>query len=1250
MPPPPPSPFPPPSPLTPGAALGLGPPTFTATYLADFESPPGVAFDLVSLDSVVRQVRDSLEGGYALELESYRIEVLPSPPRPPPPPPTPPPPPPAVPPPADHGSGEEGVLTDDSDGGAPAASANATMPSVRRMAATQQYYDSCLPPDERIIDGATNGTALHLHTYTRIAVFFRTTDASVQRNIAEALDPTAHQTATALTGNVHVTNAAGRTLARCTAPWLGELGRKTIAAPSPPPPSPPAPPATPPRVFGGGALQLDDFVNVSNVASAALGVLMTKAQGTIGTAATAAATAAIAASAGGAAAGGAAGGRGPAGAVGAVQGAQRLGNIGRIGGPPPDGDLGDGGGWTGGRLGFGRSGGDGRRRRLQSRGGSGGSGGSGTSGTSGRGSTDSSANTADPLSDALMDALYDITLTLFLFFAIAIVLHFSLLLCWLFCANRGYYRWQAAHGHAAESRHAATPRAEGGGLRPAHADGAEGTPCRAESVVRAEGSAEGKAAPSTNSAERAPHTLGGAYTPPPDGLIATCHALRVQRSFRARLARASLQARRAEADEAAALARASAIVQKMLRGRRSRMAFRELVWQRITEQAAIRVQRWWRVRQWRRTTIASVNIATLSYRASPVKSTPPPSPPSSPPPSPSRGWQCSWRRRSSRVMPSSPGAPSAPRPRAPPGPRLARVPRCPPFRPLPAILVFPTLEKFLVFSFAPGMAFASTAVVGAQASGAHEMEAWSLWVASIAALGIGWFLLTEFVTLRRFRKEHEASSWQGAEKPQESAEVDDPILALMGRMRLMRPRLRSRGGFEAPEEDSSEPARTERALRRAFLWTPRWPWRWCCGKDGERAGDVLDTLPMWMDDSGQGAGVYYIFVQFTLQLIVAMQVGLLYANPWNGTSVGGLFNLSSTIAWQVALVLWVASHKANDLFTALENLSSYVAELSGTCLVLASNLIAARADGDLELLATSLELATVGSNIFVYSAFLPIAFTVYDTFIVPVVLFCWKSDVSYPETCCQLVLTLIQLPIVVASGFLGIHAGANATAAFDLLGNTENTLVTSSSQVVPGSGGGEGAEGKEAAVVVVPRPAAPPSKAARKRIKREEFLAGVRAKLQRAALAKGEGAASSRAPDGRGKGRLVEREVTATKASGAAAGMLLRRRKGKFGEEICVVQVSPDGPCANVVVAGDVLLGVNHLGNGTPLEGSDIEAAVDELRRASALRLRVLCRAGVERFSVHFLPAAQNPHTPPHPPLSSGGTHTRVASPNVTRK
>jgi len=362
-------------------------------------------------------------------------------------------------------------------------------------------------------------------------------------------------------------------------------------------------------------------------------------------------------------------------------------------------------------------------------------------------------------------------------------------------------------------------------------------------------------------------------------------------------------------------------------------------------------------------------------------------------------------------------------------------------------------------------------------------------------------------------------------------------------------------------------------------------------------------------------------------------VGFLFAHSFNLTSRGGLLNLVSILVWQTTLVVWTAAYTANDLFTALDNLSGYVVELSAGCLMLAGSLVAARANGDPEQLTTALQLAVAASNMLIYSAFLPLTFTVYDTFIVPVVLFCWKSDdLSYAETCCQMVKTLIMLPITIVSTFMGFSASANASNAVGLLGTcTEGTLVASSSQL-----GAQDSEGDGDNVA-----AAPPNK----RKLRTAFLKRVRAKAAAKASADAttttvgtegttEGAeaaagpppptrrpptvfemawSSSRRLAGLDDGQLrVERAVTVTKAAGAAAGVLLTSRitTRRAGAQIAVVRVAPDGPCALAVMAGDVLIGVNHLGDGgaPDLNGSehDLEAVVAELRQASTLRLRVL--------------------------------------------
>ena len=244
-----------------------------------------------------------------------------------------------------------------------------------------------------------------------------------------------------------------------------------------------------------------------------------------------------------------------------------------------------------------------------------------------------------------------------------------------------------------------------------------------------------------------------------------------------------------------------------------------------------------------------------------------------------------------------------------------------------------------------------------------------------------------------------------------------------------------------------------------------------------------------------------------------------------------------------------------------------------------------------------------------------------------------------------MVTTLIMLLITIVSTFMGFSASANASNAVDLLGNTEGTLVASSSQLGAQDSEGDGDNGSDGGDAGLKAAAPPPNKAALKREQRTVFLERVRAKAATKASADAttttvgtegttEGAEAAAGPPpptrppptifkmawssscklaGLDDGQLrVERAVTVTKAAGAAAGVLLTSRitTRRVGAQIAVVRVAPDGPCALAVMAGDVLIGVNHLGDGgaPDLNGSehDLEAVVAELRQASTLRLRVL--------------------------------------------
>ena len=405
------------------------------------------------------------------------------------------------------------------------------------------------------------------------------------------------------------------------------------------------------------------------------------------------------------------------------------------------------------------------------------------------------------------------------------------------------------------------------------------------------------------------------------------------------------------------------------------------------------------------------------------------------------------------------------------------------------------LEKLVLATFSPTLLSSSSSVIGAHVAmgGTRQMEPWSLALSICVVTVVVAFHVLEVRTLIRFRRlDKSTPMWQGNEKPLNNAEVDDPCLALLGKFRILRPKLRGRGGFEAPDEDAVEPARTERALRRALSCGF---WRYCGGEE-ERLGDVLETLPMWLDDANEGTGIFFVITQNLLQLGIAMTTGFMHAHPWLMTQPGGVAINLLLITMQVALVVWVMSKKSNDLYTEGDAWIGFISELTSSCLMFASNRLsqAASAAGTTtpqgaEDLRMSLVLAQSAARLLVLTAFVPMALTAYDSFVVPVVQMCWKSEMSYAETAAQVVVAAVTLPIAIAQNSFGMGSGGMAQ---DFASAMEGSAVELASAVAEG-----GEEVDEEEALSAP-PEEPPraalTNAAKKRLKRVEYLTRVRRK------------------------------------------------------------------------------------------------------------------------------------------------------------
>ena len=210
-------------------------------------------------------------------------------------------------------------------------------------------------------------------------------------------------------------------------------------------------------------------------------------------------------------------------------------------------------------------------------------------------------------------------------------------------------------------------------------------------------------------------------------------------------------------------------------------------------------------------------------------------------------------------------------------------------------LMWPNLEVTFFVSFSTGLLQCATAVLGATCAGyATTIRSLATSVITITLIIAAFAWQTYRLII--FLKYHDEVCWQPAEPPEAKDEIDDPFFAFLttSTKGLVRPSSRELGGFEPPDEDMEEPARTERALARFFSWRP-------VDARRMRAGDSLSELPVWLgDSSGTARGIWYIFFTIMLQLTTATILGLTYSMQWPQTSNGGKALLGVLLFLQLA--------------------------------------------------------------------------------------------------------------------------------------------------------------------------------------------------------------------------------------------------------------------------------------------------------------------------------------------------------------
>ena len=202
----------------------------------------------------------------------------------------------------------------------------------------------------------------------------------------------------------------------------------------------------------------------------------------------------------------------------------------------------------------------------------------------------------------------------------------------------------------------------------------------------------------------------------------------------------------------------------------------------------------------------------------------------------------------------------------------------PAFRALPEPFLWPSPEMNFFMMFPSSLVQSACAVLGAACAGYYVLPGTILLSLGAIALVVA-FYASEARRICIFKRTHNDQLWSDADPPGSKEEVDDALIALLvnATTGLVPPAARELGGFEAPQDDEVEPARTERAFARAATL----PWR------RERFGDwasgaALLELSTWLGGaSGSGPrGLWYLYAISVAQLLLAALIGGLSVVSW----------------------------------------------------------------------------------------------------------------------------------------------------------------------------------------------------------------------------------------------------------------------------------------------------------------------------------------------------------------------------------
>jgi len=318
------------------------------------------------------------------------------------------------------------------------------------------------------------------------------------------------------------------------------------------------------------------------------------------------------------------------------------------------------------------------------------------------------------------------------------------------------------------------------------------------------------------------------------------------------------------------------------------------------------------------------------------------------------------------------------------------------FKSLPASLVFPNME-FLIYGI-----FSAGLTEGAVASlGDASCEGGCVGVCVLTLIVMGLAFIAGFAQVIHFYWRHCRASW--SENTVDAArDVEDPVLRLISKLRQrygLSPLGRERGGYEAPEEDSEEPARTERLLASPFSLLH------------SNAGDACDAMStLWLSrSSGNISGVFYDL--FSIALMLGLGVALGLEDVASQANWSAITQAVIVFILQACLALYVLM--LSPSIDRIDNFQTWVQlmlEATATFLLLSPLISGSEPSGNTAKLS-----AFVALILALLAVFLPVITRIYDVVVVPFI-----EWVLAGADCRKLIALLVHMVCMIPGCVLGL--------------------------------------------------------------------------------------------------------------------------------------------------------------------------------------------------------------------------------------